>query len=56
MEGSQRICRLKDADNQYPVDFRRQQGGNWKNLQELTQVSDWNDGTKPTHLPFERCG
>ncbi|ASG87253.1 hypothetical protein LFZ47_06510 [Salmonella enterica subsp. salamae serovar 55:k:z39 str. 1315K] len=30
------------------------EGGKTVNLQELTQVSDWSERARPTHLQFER--
>ncbi|MCL6407397.1 hypothetical protein EXT70_17265 [Dickeya dadantii] len=37
----------------YPIDFKRQKGGNRANPQELTSVSDWGERGQPTHLQLE---
>jgi hypothetical protein len=37
-----------------PIDFELQLGGKCQDPQELTQVSDWGSGMKPTTLQLER--
>jgi hypothetical protein len=37
----------------YPKSFELQEGGKGVNLPELTQVSDWGERVKPTHMQLE---